>query len=54
LGRDQLELDALIKYLESYFVGEPHVQLGIWANDATASASAAFLYRKADGRILLS
>lgn len=42
---------AGVSQLESYFVGEPYVQLGVWANDAEASASAIFLYRKADGQI---
>jgi type I restriction enzyme M protein len=44
---------AGIAQLESYFVGEPHVRLGMWANDATPSASGVFLYRQPDGRILL-
>lgn len=44
---------AGLSQLESYFVGEPHVQLGIWANDATPGASAIFIYRKPDGRILV-
>lgn len=44
---------AGVSQLESYFVGEPHVQLGVWANDPTPGASAAFVYRKNDGRMLL-
>jgi type I restriction enzyme M protein len=44
---------AGVSQLESYVVGEPHVQLGIWSNNATASAPGVFLYRKADGRMLL-
>jgi type I restriction enzyme M protein len=44
---------AGIAQLESYFVGEPHVRLGMWANDPTPSASGVFLYRQPDGRILL-
>ena len=44
---------AGVAQLESYFVGEPHVQLGVWANNPTRAAKAAFIYRKADGRILL-
>jgi type I restriction enzyme M protein len=44
---------AGISQLESYFVGEPYVQLGLWANNPAPSAPAAFIYRKADGRILL-
>ena len=39
--------------LEAYFVGEPHVKLGIWANNADPSAQGAFIYRKIDGGILL-
>ena len=44
---------AGVSQLESYFVAEPHVELGVWANSHEPSASGAFLYRKADGRILL-
>lgn len=44
---------AGVSQLESYFMGEPHVQLGVWANDPTPGASAAFVYRKSDGRMLL-
>lgn len=44
---------AGVSQLESYFVGEPHTQLGVWANSHEPSASGAFLYRKPDGRILL-
>jgi type I restriction enzyme M protein len=44
---------AGVSQLESYFVAEPHAQLGVWANNHEVSASGAFLYRKADGRILL-
>ena len=39
--------------MKSYFVAEPHTQLGVWANSHETGASGAFLYRKADGRILL-
>jgi type I restriction enzyme M protein len=42
-----------VTQLESYYVGEPHVQLGIWANNATESAPAIFLFRKQDGRLIL-
>lgn len=42
-----------VSQLEAYYVGEPHVQLGIWSNNATPSAPAIFLFRKADGRLLL-
>jgi type I restriction enzyme M protein len=44
---------AGVAQLESYFVADPHAQLGVWANNHELSASGAFLYRKADGRILL-
>ena len=44
---------AGVSQLESYFVAEPHAQLGVWANSHEASASGAFLYRQPDGRILL-
>ena len=36
--------EAGIAQLESYYVGEPHCILGIWANDPTPSAKAVFLY----------
>ncbi len=42
-----------ISQLEAYFVGEPHVQLGIWANDADPSAPSVYIYRRSDGRLLL-
>ena len=42
-----------ISQLEAYFVGEPHVQLGIWANDADPSALSVYIYRRSDGRLLL-
>ena len=44
---------AGVAQLEGYFVGEPHVRLGIWANNPEQSASCAFIYRKADGSMLL-
>lgn len=44
---------AGLSQLESYFVSEPHVQLGVWANDPTPGAPAVFIYRKSDGRMLL-
>jgi type I restriction enzyme M protein len=44
---------AGVAQLEAYFVGEPHCRLGIWANTADVSAPAAFIYRKADGSMLL-
>jgi type I restriction enzyme M protein len=49
----QPDEQAGVSQLESYFVGEPHVQLGAWANNPDPAAAGAFLYRKADGRILL-
>jgi type I restriction enzyme M protein len=49
----QITETAGVAQLESYFVGEPHVQLGVWANDATPGAPAVFVYRKSDGRMLL-
>ena len=42
--------EAGVTQLESYFVGEPHSNLGIWANDPSPSARAVFLYRGPDGR----
>ncbi len=44
---------AGLAQLEAYFVGEPHVQLGVWANDPTPGAPAVFIYRQRDGRMLL-
>ena len=44
---------AGVSQLESYFVAEPHVQLGVWANNHEAAAAGVFLYRKPDGRVLL-
>jgi type I restriction enzyme M protein len=44
---------AGVSQLESYFVAEPHVQLGIWANDPTPGAPAICVYRRSDGRMLL-
>ena len=42
--------EAGVAQLESYFVGEPHSNLGVWANDPSPSARAVFLYRGPDGR----
>ena len=39
-----------VTQLESYFVGEPYANLGIWANSPSPSARAVFLYRGPDGR----
>ncbi len=43
---------AGVSQLEAYFVGEPHVRLGVWANDPQPSAQGAFIYRQPDGRML--
>jgi type I restriction enzyme M protein len=43
---------AGLAQLEGYFVGEPHAQLGIWANNAEPSAPATFLYRQHDRALL--
>lgn len=45
--------DAGVSQLESYFVGEPHAKLGIWTNSAETTALGVFLYRRADGGLLL-
>lgn len=44
---------AGVSQLEAYFVGEPHCQLGIWANTVEVGAPAVFLYRNPDGSLLL-
>lgn len=44
---------AGISQLEGYFVGEPHVKLGIWANHPHPSAPSTFIYRKSDASMLL-
>ena len=44
---------AGITQLEAYFVGEPHVRLGVWANNSDPNAVTAFIYRKRDGSMLL-
>ena len=44
---------AGVSQLEAYFVGEPHVALGVWANNAEPTAKSAFIYRNADGTMLL-
>lgn len=44
---------AGVAQLEAYFVGEPHVRLGVWANNAAQAAPCAFIYRKGDGSMLL-
>jgi len=49
----QPDEQAGVSQLEGYFVGEPHVKLGIWANSAQSSAQAAFIYRNTDGGMLL-
>lgn len=45
--------EAGVAQLESYFVGEPHVRLGVWANNADPSADSVFIYRSPDGSMLL-
>ena len=45
--------EAGVSQLEGYFIGEPHVKLGIWSNNPDPSAPAAFIYRKTDGSMLL-
>ena len=37
--------EAGVSQLESYFVAEPHVRLGVWANYAERGARAKFVYR---------
>ena len=44
---------AGVTQLEAYFVGEPHAQLGIWANSADKSSQGVFLYRGMEGRAIL-
>src|SRR2546421_3068352 len=44
---------AGISQLEAYFVGEPHVHLGVWSNNPDPNAVTAFIYRKRDGSMLL-
>ena len=47
------EEQAGVAQLEAYFIGEPHVRLGVWANNPDPSAPAAFVFRKPDGSMLL-
>jgi len=49
----QPDEQAGVMQLESYFVGEPHALLGVWANNADTSAQGVFLYRGAEGRAIL-
>lgn len=44
---------AGVSQLEAYFMGEPHVRLGIWANDPDPASASAFIYRQANGSMLL-
>lgn len=44
--------DAGVAQLESYFVGEPRAQLGVWANNPESSAPSIFVYRDRTGRIV--
>lgn len=41
-----------VPQLETYLAGEPHVKLGVWANNPDPSAPASFLYRLPDGSFL--
>lgn len=41
-----------VPQLEVYLANEPHVKLGVWANNPDTSAPAAFLYRLPDGSFL--
>jgi type I restriction enzyme M protein len=45
--------EAGVAQLEAYFVGEPHCQLGIWANSPDPSAPTAFVYRLPNGSMLV-
>jgi len=49
----QPEEDAGVTQLEAYFVGEPHVKLGVLANSPDPSSQGAFIYRKTDGGMLV-
>ena len=44
--------EAGVSQLESYFVGEPYSNLGVWVNNPSPDAQAVFLYRSPDGRPL--
>lgn len=44
--------EAGVAQLESYFVGEPRAQLGVWANNPEPSAPSIFVYRDRTGRII--
>jgi type I restriction enzyme M protein len=48
----QLDEKVGVEQLETYLAREPHVKLGVWANDPVPSAPAVFLYRKPDGSFL--
>jgi len=41
-----------VQQLETYLANEPHVPLGVWANNPTASSPAVFVYRRKDGTLL--
>jgi len=45
----QPTIEAGLSQLESYFVGEPHARLGVWANNPDSAAPAAFVYRRKNG-----
>jgi type I restriction enzyme M protein len=42
-----------VSQLESYFAGEPHARLGVWANNPDPTAKAAFIYRRTDGSMFI-
>ena len=42
-------LDVGLQQLETYLGLEPHVKLGVWANNADASATTLFVYKSAKG-----
>ena len=44
---------AGITQMESYYVGEPHANLGVWINNPDPHAEGAFLYRARDGRAII-
>jgi type I restriction enzyme M protein len=49
----QPDEQAGMSQLESYFAGEPHARLGVWANNPDPTAPAAFVYRRNDGSMLV-
>ena len=45
----QPDIDVGLQQLETYLSLEPHVKLGIWANNPEDSAKALFVYKTAQG-----